>query len=120
MEDDKTHRFMLKVVLNSWGYATFTTASGTDISGILRDDRIDMVVMDINPKQRSDMEILNRIKNLGSQMPVILMTAYSPADMIEELRRIGVSDVLIKPLRLEELEATFKKVCHKICHLPSA
>ena len=120
VENDRSHRFMLKVVLSSWGYATFATASGTDVSETLRDSRIDMVVMDINPTRRSDLEILTRIKNIGSQIPVILMTAYSPANMIEELKKNGVSDVLTKPLKLEELEATLKKACVDRCRLPSA
>ena len=111
---------MLKVVLNSWGYATFATASGTDISETLRESHIDMVVMDINLTRRSVIEILTRIKNLSSQMPVILMTAYSPAYMIAELKKIGVADVLTKPLKVEKLEATFKKACQNICRLPSA
>jgi len=121
VEDDKPHRFMLKVILNSWGYTTVATNSGTDLLETLRGDRIDMVVMDINPsRRRSDMEILTRIKNLSSKMPVILMTAYSPADMISELKKIGTAGVLTKPLKLEELEATFKKACQNRCRLPSA
>jgi DNA-binding NtrC family response regulator len=120
VEDDKPHCFMLKVILKSWGYATFVAASGTDISETLRERCIDMVVMDINLTRRSDMEILTRVKNLSSQMPIILMTAYSPADMIAELKRSGAAEVLTKPLKLEELEATFKKACHNRCRLPSA
>jgi len=120
MEDDKPHHQMLNVILNSWGYATYNAVSRIEMLDAVSEGSVDLLVIDINTIQRHASDVLNQIKHIAPQIPVILMTTYSPGDMILELKKKGAADVLIKPLKLEELEATFKKAFQNRCRLPSA
>jgi DNA-binding NtrC family response regulator len=118
-DNDKSHRLMLEVILNSWGYQTLMSATGPCVLRMIHDIPVDLVMMDISGMERSEMGILSRIKGRTPQTPVILMTAYSPADMIRELKQNGAADVLIKPIKVEELETVFWRACADKCRLPA-
>ena len=112
-DDDKTHRMMLNVVFNSWGYTAFAAGSEVDVLKTILDRRVDLIIMDIDAVRQSDMEDLMRIMAAEPLKPVIFMTSYSPKNQIAELKKTGALEVLVKPIKLEDLETIFRTASEK-------
>lgn len=104
VEDDDHHRFMLDAILGSWGYVTYKAPRGADGLAIIRQTNVDLVLMDINLAQESGIEVLRTLRTLDPYLPVILMTAYCPPETVKEASDLGAGDILIKPIRLDQLE----------------
>ncbi|MEW5814846.1 MAG: response regulator [Spirochaetota bacterium] len=65
--------------------------------------RYNLVLSDIMMKPISGLEVLKRIKSSHPEVPVIMLTGFVDDQIIENARRIGSSDFLIKPIRKREL-----------------
>ena len=109
VDDDATHRFMLKSVLGSWGYSTNEADDGTSAVWMARSCRYALVLMDIRMKKLSGLDALFEIKNLDHCIPVILMTAYCNEKVVAEALLHGAVAVLTKPLHLDELKTVISQ-----------
>jgi DNA-binding NtrC family response regulator len=109
VEDDAPHRFMLDVILGSWGYFTLKARNGPDTLSLIQDRDVDLVLLDINLEHQSGVELLATLRTFDPCLPVILMTAYCPPEIAREAGDLGAGDILMKPIRLDELE----KVVHR-------
>jgi len=70
----------------------------------------DLVLLDLRLPDQSGLDVLERLRALDAEPPVVLMTAYgSVADAVEAMRR-GAADYLQKPLDLEELRLLVERV----------
>ena len=115
VEDDTPHRTMLGVILSSWGYSTFEARNGPAALKLSQQKNVDLVLMDIHLAQESGIEVLAEIKTFKPCMPVVLMTAYCPAEIIVEAKKVGATDILIKPLDLDELEEVISMIFEQEC-----
>ena len=64
----------------------------------------DAVLLDFRLPDSSDLGLLARLRQLLPGTPVVLMTAFSTPDVIEEARQLGVFTVLDKPFELDALK----------------
>jgi two-component system response regulator HydG len=103
-EDDESHRLMLSVILASWGYSTYEAKNGPYALALVHRRNVDLVLMDIKNAQVSGIEVLRKLRSFEPCLPVILMTAYCPPELIAEAMSMGASDILVKPIRLDQLE----------------
>ena len=109
VEDDAPHRFMLDVILGSWGYFTLKARNGLEALALIQLRDVDLVLLDINLAHQSGVELLATLRTFDPCLPVILMTAYCPPEIVREAGDLGAGDILMKPIRLDELE----KVVHR-------
>ncbi|HEX9079872.1 MAG TPA: sigma-54 dependent transcriptional regulator [Desulfuromonadaceae bacterium] len=63
----------------------------------------DLVISDIKMPGMSGLEVLQRIRELCKETPVIMITAYATVDMSIQALRKGAYDMLTKPFEPEEL-----------------
>lgn len=110
VEDDEPHRFMLDVILGSWGYFTQKARNGRGALALIQHKDVDLVLMDINMAQESGIEVLRMLRSFDPYLPVILMTAYCPPETAREASEMGAGDILVKPIRLDELEEVIHSV----------
>jgi DNA-binding NtrC family response regulator len=80
-----------------------TAASGEEALKILESDPPHVVVSDVKMPGLGGVELLKRIHALYPRIQVILLTGMSYAFDVEEARRLGAFDCLIKPLNIGEL-----------------
>jgi len=109
VDDDPSHRTMLKTLLSGWGYAVSESDDGSDAVQKVHEQPFDLVLMDIRMIRMSGLDALPEIKGFNPAIPVIIMTAYSSVETAVEALKAGAYDYLTKPLDFDELRITMER-----------
>lgn len=109
VDDESTHRFMLRAMLEEWGWLSDEAADGAAAVEAVEKRPYDAVLMDVRMARMDGMEALRRIQAHNPAIPVIIMTAYSSVDAAVEAMKAGARDYLTKPLDFERLRLTLAK-----------
>jgi two-component system, response regulator PdtaR len=102
-EDEAIVRLDLKEILISAGYQVVgETGRGDEAVTLVEEHQPDLVILDV---KMPGMDGLRAAREITSrhQVAVLLLTAFSQRDLIEEARDSGVSAYLIKPFQPREL-----------------
>ncbi len=114
VDDDKSHRIMLKMLLTGWGYGVEEADDGSTGFDMIKDRCFDIVLLDMKMLKMSGMEALERINEYNPSLPVIIMTAYSSVETAVEALKKGAYDYLTKPLDFEKLKLTLERILESI------
>ena len=102
VEDDTAIRGLIHMYLEKSGFEPFAAKSAEKALDILEDQEIGIVLTDIQLPGLNGLE-LTKIIRRKYHSDVIIMTGYSLDYTIEEAMARGASDLIIKPVRLEDL-----------------
>jgi response regulator NasT len=107
-DDDALLRIDLRTLLESIGHTVVGEASnGEEACYLARSLKPDLIILDIMMPVMSGLEAASIISNERSA-PILLLTAYSEAPMIEAATQAGVLAYLVKPYRKNELQAAIE------------
>lgn len=109
VDDDRSHRFMLKSMFTEWGWKVDEADDGTTAVAAVEEHSYDAILMDVRMAKMDGMEALRRIHAFNPAIPVVIMTAYSSVDSAVEAIKIGAHDYLTKPLDFERLRLTLDR-----------
>lgn len=112
VDDDETIREALCELLGrkGWDVTPFNNAEAAIDRLKKEPERFNVLVSDINMPGLNGMDFLHRVKEAVSGLPVVMITGYPSIDIAVEAMKIGASDFLTKPFKIEELEITIRKV----------
>jgi len=104
-EDEAPMRQTIRDVLVSYGCDVDVASDGAEAIGRIGERRYDLVVSDIKMPKATGYDVFAAVKSRCPETPVILITAfgYDPSHSILRARQEGLSAVLMKPFRAEEL-----------------
>jgi DNA-binding response OmpR family regulator len=103
VDDDVTVREVVVTYLRAAGYDVGEAADGEAALVDLRDERADLVVLDLMLPGIDGLEVCRRIRSKGDDVPVIMLTALgSESDRVVGLER-GADDYVTKPFSPREL-----------------
>ena len=117
VDDDKTIRLSLKLVLERNGYeVALAEEPKAAIQMIRSTPAVELVLMDMNYSMSTDGEegltLLRQVKVFRPDLPCILMTAWGSIDLAVQGMRAGAFDFLTKPwdngVLLERIETAVK------------
>ena len=77
VEDEAAQRLFYQVELEEAGYRVITAASGPEALDIVKNQHVDVVVVDIAMPGMDGLETLSRLIGIDRQIPVVINTAYS-------------------------------------------
>ena len=104
-EDDEMLADGLGEVFSSAGFAVDQVATGPRALAAARDGQYDLAVVDLGLPGLDGMEVIRRLRALGRQMPVLILTARDElGDRVRGLNE-GADDYLVKPFEIPELVA---------------
>ena len=103
VDDDFSHRIMLKTLLSGWGYEVSEADDGQAAVNMVQERPYDLILMDIRMVKVSGLKALAVVKETNPAIPVIIMTAYSSVDTAIDAMKKGAYEYLTKPLDFEEL-----------------
>jgi two-component system, OmpR family, response regulator TctD len=87
--------------------------NGADADAMLAQSSYDLVLLDLNLARMDGLEVLRRMRDRGSDTPVLVITARGDvADRVRGLN-LGADDYLPKPFELAELEARVKALLRR-------
>jgi len=116
VDDEESHRIMLRAVLQEEGYEISEAADGSEAVKMVEQDPFDLVLLDMRMTTMDGIEALTEIRKISPRVPVLIMTAYASVKTAVEALKAGAFDYLTKPLDLEELRILIEKAL-EIYHL---
>src|SRR5215471_5622216 len=97
-EDDDLTRELLVKVLRRDGYAVDEAGDGGEALEQLAQQPFDLVLSDIQMARAGGMELLERVRHVAPETPVILITAFvEPGAAMDAIAK-GAADYLAKPV----------------------
>lgn len=106
VDDELSMREFLEILLAKEGYTVSCAASGEDACAILDSDVFDLVITDIRMDTIDGIEVLRKAKEVNSETPVIIISAFATAETAVEAMKEGAYDYIPKPFEVGE----FKKI----------
>jgi two-component system response regulator AtoC len=90
-------------------YTIFSETNPDKGVEIIKNDNINLVLLDLKIGNINGIDILKEIKNINKNIVVIMMTAYGTIESSVEAMKIGAYTYLTKPLNIDELVITIKQ-----------
>ncbi len=113
VEDSDRLRRSVSTALKKSGYMTDSTGDGQEGLWLAQSNDYDVVVLDIMLPGLDGLALLQRLRDQGKGMHVLLLTAKDTvADRVRGLK-LGADDYLVKPFALEELLARVEALCRR-------
>jgi 23S rRNA (adenine2503-C2)-methyltransferase len=108
VDDDKSIRHLCKEYLEEMGHETHLASSAEDA---LRKEiaKMDLFVVDIHMPGENGIELIGRLRKMGIQKPIIIMTSLEIGENLMKADSLGVAYFLRKPFS----ESTFKSAVKK-------
>ncbi|MBU2631524.1 MAG: response regulator [Proteobacteria bacterium] len=92
------------------GYEVYTASNGIEALEVMNRVKIGCVFTDINMPMMDGLELAENIRQKESTLPVVIMTGYPSLENSIQTLKNGVVDYLIKPVNLEQMELTLKRI----------
>ena len=103
VDDEPSVRDLISDALNLAGYSSICAAHGLEAVTKLRENQIDLMILDINMPNMDGYEVLQRMREQGSRTPVIVLTARLDREDTKRAFELGADDFVRKPFGIEEL-----------------
>jgi FixJ family two-component response regulator/AraC-like DNA-binding protein len=108
VDDDAGIREALRFALDEH-YTVLDAPHGRSGVGIVRTERVDLVLLDILMPEVDGLEILQELKALDPDLPVIMMTAVKTVRTTVAAMKLGAADYVTKPFQEDELLASIRQ-----------
>jgi two-component system cell cycle response regulator DivK len=111
VEDNELNMKLFHDLLEASGMEILQTRNGTDALKVAKQERPDLIVMDIQLPEMSGLEVTERIKSDPDlkPIPVIAVTAFAMKGDEERIRAAGCEAYLSKPISIDRFIATVKQ-----------
>ncbi len=105
VDDEQSMREFLRILLEKEGFKTDTAGDGEEALAILQEGTFDLLISDIKMPGMGGLALLEKTREMGNKMPVILITAFaSPEDAVLAMKH-GAYDYITKPFKVDEIKA---------------
>ncbi|MGB5751156.1 MAG: diguanylate cyclase [Desulfobacterales bacterium] len=109
VEDDSVIAEMLHQFLTRSGYQAIITYSTEEAAEVLKGEEINIILSDINLPGMDGITFTKKVKK-QYKLDVIITTGYSSKYSYEDAINNGASDLIFKPIRLNELMLRINRV----------
>lgn len=110
VDDDENVRSAIGTALKVADYEPLLAAGGQDaLRRIEKDDPYDLVLADITIQGMDGLGILDRVKQLQPDTPVVMITAIHDIGTAITAMRRGAYDYLLKPFENDQLQKTVRR-----------
>lgn len=103
VDDEANMRWALDKALSKVGYEVLTAENGQAALESIREDRPDLVLLDLKMPKMDGIEVLRELKTLIPELLVIMMTAHGSTATAIEAMKLGAYDYIMKPFDIDEL-----------------
>ncbi|MBU8905857.1 response regulator [Desertibacillus haloalkaliphilus] len=109
VDDQYGIRVLLNEILQKDGYQLYQAANGVQALTIVEEEEPDLVLLDMKIPGMDGLEILKRIKEMNSDIRVIMMTAYGELNMINEAMNLGAVTHFAKPFDIDDVREVIRE-----------
>jgi DNA-binding NtrC family response regulator len=111
VDDDPVQRRLLEAMVQRFGYQAIIAEGGDAAVNLLlgpEATRIDGVVLDLVMPDLDGRGVLERMREAGLNIPVIVQTAHGGIDNVVSAMRAGATDFVVKPASAERLQVSLR------------
>jgi DNA-binding NtrC family response regulator len=112
-DDDPDIREILRDTLNSLGARVVTACNGQECLDKVDKECPDLVLLDIEMPIRSGLQVLQELRQRGSEMTVIMITAYGSIERAVQAMKQGAYDFITKPFDLDHIALVVEKALER-------
>lgn len=111
VDDDPRNIFALKLTLKSRGYQIESCTMAQEAIQILKEQAIDIILMDMMMPEMDGYEAIRMIRNIPSmsEIPVIAVTAQAMPEDRQKCIDAGAQDYVSKPIDVDQLMTAIEK-----------
>jgi DNA-binding response OmpR family regulator len=105
-DDSETVLLMLQRRLEMEGYEVVTATDGVEALDRLHEagaNKPDVILLDAMMPNKSGTEVLEELRDEGSKIPVLMISAHLDAQEPDRMRSLGAADCIPKPFEWEDL-----------------
>ena len=108
IEDDETIRAALKRVLEGEGYRVLAAADGTQLSSVLSDRAVDLIMLDIGLPWINGFELAEMMKAHKDlkDIPLVFLSARTSDADVKRGFEVGADDYIKKPFDIDKVKRT--------------
>lgn len=110
VDDNADFRLVFQRKFADLGYQVLTVGDGVRGLQVVMEQPVDVILLDWNLPHRNGLETLRLIRSMNTEVPVVIITALIDDTAIEDAHRLGISDILYKPMGIKTLAHTVRKV----------
>src|SRR5438093_9214338 len=110
VDDEPAQRELVSGFLKKQGFDVSAAESGVKALELFRQDSIDLILTDQKMPNMSGSDLLQAVRAIHPETPVILMTAFGSIEAAVSAIQGGATDYLTKPLNLDELLHRIRQV----------
>lgn len=114
VEDEMPMRIALEQALRSEGYAVVSTGDGEAGLNLASSETFDLVLLDVMMPRLDGFSVCRALRDLGKQMPILMLTAKGLVDDRVTGLNSGADDYLTKPFSLRELLARVQALLRRV------
>jgi two-component system response regulator FixJ len=108
IDDDDAVRQSLEFLLQTAGHTVRGFESAKAFLEILPELRSGCIITDVRMPEISGIDLLRKVKELGADIPVIVITGHGDISLAVEAMKLGAVDFLEKPFDDDQLLAALK------------
>jgi two-component system KDP operon response regulator KdpE len=108
VDDEPPIRRLLRTGLGTQGYSIAEVENASQAQAHLKDDKADLVVLDLGLPDRNGLELLKDLRQAGIDVPVVVLSSRTDEAGIVQALELGADDYVTKPFSMNELIARIK------------
>ncbi|MCR4696060.1 MAG: response regulator, partial [Lachnospiraceae bacterium] len=98
VEDNKNTARLMEVVLTQNGYSTLHASNGEEGLKMVDENHIDLILLDLMMPVMDGITFTKVLRNSGSQIPIMMVTAKDRQEDIRNGFLTGTDDYMVKPI----------------------
>jgi DNA-binding response OmpR family regulator len=103
IDDESPVREVLKIALKENGYDVREAEDGRRGIDSFSEANPDIVITDVNMPEMSGIAVTQKIREMNSDVDIVIMTGYGSEELVIEALRAGASNYIKKPISFKEL-----------------
>ncbi len=108
VDDEEFIRLSLEQILSEENYNVILNESGASALRTIKEEEIDLVLLDLNLPDMSGIDILRQIKNIQPEILTIIMTGFASVESAVEAIKLGAYDYIKKPFKADAIKLITK------------
>lgn len=110
VDDTKNIRTLLTTCLELNGNEVITASTGLEALDLFESEKFDLAFLDIKLPEISGTEVLRRVRTIGINVPVVIMTAYATVKNAVECTKLGAVAYLQKPFTADKVKQVLNEL----------
>jgi len=114
VDDILMNRMLLKEITKEFAGTLLEAENGKEAINILKDNKIDVILMDIEMPVMNGVETTRYIRKKldfpKNETPIVAITAHNPDDFFEDYNNAGFNELLTKPYSFDKIIQILQKI----------